>query len=53
MMMPSIFGESLFDDFFDFPFAAYSYPVSDLMKTDVKDIVAQLSRQKSKIFIMN
>ena len=37
MMMPSIFGESLFDDFFDFPFAAYSYPVSDLMKTDVKE----------------
>ena len=37
MMMPSIFGESLFDDFFDIPFAAYSYPVSDLMKTDVKE----------------
>ena len=37
MMMPSIFGESLFDDFFDFPFTNYSYRTNDLMKTDVKD----------------
>lgn len=43
MLMPSIFGESLIDDFFDFPFGGshYGYNHSrsqtDLMKTDIRD----------------
>ena len=44
MMMPSIFGESLFDDFFDFPFydnraekKLYGHNVHNLMKTDIKE----------------
>ena len=39
MLMPSIFGESLLDDFFDDPFDNYHYAVnsSELMKTDVRD----------------
>ena len=39
MLMPSIFGESLLDDFFEGPFDNYAYAMntSNLMKTDVKD----------------
>lgn len=41
MLMPSLFNENLFDNFFDTPFRTYR-PVystrTDLMKTDVKDI---------------
>ena len=37
MLMPSIFGESLMDDFFDFPFGSYNNGMGELMKTDVKD----------------
>ena len=48
MMMPSIFGESLFDEFMDFPFNGDFFTRADrrpryekkeniLMKTDVKD----------------
>ena len=36
MMMPSIFGENLFDDFFDNSFRDYS-GTQELMKTDVKE----------------
>lgn len=35
MLMPSIFGERLFDNFFDFPFGSYSGNTA--MKTDVKE----------------
>lgn len=39
MLMPSIFGESLLDDFFDDAFDSYGYGrnTSGLMKTDIKD----------------
>ena len=39
MLMPGIFGESLLDDFFEYPFDNYAYAMntSNLMKTDVKD----------------
>ena len=38
MLMPSIFGENLLDDFFDFPFGnSYRSVQSQLMRTDVKD----------------
>ena len=37
MLMPSIFGETLMDDFFDFPFGGYSNGTAGLMKTDIKD----------------
>ena len=37
MMMPSIFGENLFDDFFDYPFVKNEAESNGLMKTDVKD----------------
>ena len=37
MLMPSIFGENLFDDFFNFPFGYYPTSNSDLMKTDIKE----------------
>ncbi|HJC05868.1 MAG TPA: Hsp20/alpha crystallin family protein [Candidatus Enterocloster excrementipullorum] len=38
MLMPSIFGENLLDDFFDFPFdSGYRMTSSDLMRTDIKD----------------
>ena len=37
MLMPSIFGENLFDDFFNLPFGYYTTSTSDLMKTDIKD----------------
>ena len=44
-MLPSIFGESLFDDFFDFPFERasrghdplYGKHGKNLMKTDIKE----------------
>ena len=44
-MLPSIFGESLFDDFFDFPFEKgfrghdplYGKHGKNLMKTDIKE----------------
>ena len=39
MLMPSIFGESLLDDFFDFPFGSnYTATDSSLMKTDIKEM---------------
>ena len=49
MLMPSIFGEDLFDDFFDFPFyddcatdkaekKLYGRHAKNLMKTDVKEV---------------
>ena len=38
MLMPSIFGENLLDDFFGFPFDGdYDYNAAGLMTTDVKD----------------
>ena len=38
MLMPSIFGESLLDDFLDFPFEnSYRSGRSQLMRTDIKD----------------
>ncbi len=39
MLMPSIFGENLLDDFFNDSFYDYGYRAgsTDLMKTDIKD----------------
>lgn len=39
MLVPSIFGESLLDDFFERPFHGYSYEhgKNEIMKTDVKE----------------
>ncbi|MDO5349530.1 MAG: Hsp20/alpha crystallin family protein [Lachnospiraceae bacterium] len=39
MLMPSIFGENLFDDFFGYPFRGHRYETNttELMKTDIKD----------------
>jgi len=40
MLMPSIFGENLFDDFFGFDYPVRSYKkvdTGDLMRTDVKE----------------
>ena len=37
MLMPSILGENLLDDFFGEPFGGYDYSESGLMTTDVKD----------------
>ncbi len=40
MLMPSIFGENLLDDFFDFPFGRYTGYAdggTGLMKTDIKE----------------
>ena len=40
MLMPSIFGENLFDDFFDDfarPTVRYAAPTNSVMKTDVKE----------------
>ena len=42
MLMPSIFGENLFDDFFDIDRPArrpvkFPVPASDIMKTDIKE----------------
>ena len=47
MLMPSIFNDNLFDDFFDFPFyddkadrkiqrKLYGHHAGNLMKTDIK-----------------
>ncbi|MBT9776089.1 Hsp20 family protein [Clostridium sp. MCC353] len=38
MLMPSIFGERLFDDFMDFPFNSYGTSKNSMMKTDIKDL---------------
>ena len=47
MMMPSVFGESLFDDLMDFPFEKeffgrrnplYGKNASHIMKTDIKEL---------------
>ena len=35
MLMPSIFGENLFDDFMDFPFGGKK--INTMMKTDIQD----------------
>ena len=35
MLMPSIFGENLFDDFMDFPFGGKK--INTMMKTDTRD----------------
>ena len=48
MLMPSIFGENLFDDFFDFPYwddkeerklekKLYGHRAKNLMKTDIRE----------------
>ena len=37
MLMPSIFGEDLFDDCFGYPFGGYEWNGGSLMKTDIKD----------------
>lgn len=48
MLMPSIFNDNLFNDFFDFPFyndkaqhqiekTLYGHPAHNLMKTDIKE----------------
>ncbi len=39
MLMPSIFGENLFDDFFGYPLRGRGYEANtaELMKTDIKD----------------
>ena len=37
MLMPSIFGDDLFDDFFGYPFGGYGWNGGSLMKTDIKD----------------
>ena len=36
MLMPSVFGEGFFDDFFDGAFGGYGR--TDLMRTDIKDM---------------
>ena len=35
MLMPSIFGENLLDDFFDYSFG--SHKTFDMMNTDIRD----------------
>lgn len=39
MLMPSIFGENLLDDFFGYPTSRYDFHThtTELMKTDIKD----------------
>ena len=37
MLMPSIFNDNLFDDFFDFNYPTFRYDTTELMKTDIKD----------------
>ena len=37
MLMPSILGEDLFDDFFGYPFGGYGWNGGSLMKTDIRD----------------
>ena len=36
MLMPSIFGENLFDNFFDYSFRSQAANAGGLMKTDIK-----------------
>ena len=39
MLMPSIFGENLLDDFFDMPrFTAYGKTPTSIMHTDIKEL---------------
>lgn len=38
MLMPSIFGENLLEDFFVYPQGSRQYHASEIMKTDIKDI---------------
>lgn len=37
MLMPNVFRENLFDDFFNFPSGSFAADSMDLMKTDVKE----------------
>ena len=37
MLMPSIFGENLFDNFFDYSFRSQAANAGGLMKTDIKE----------------
>ena len=37
MLMPSIFNDNLFDDFFDFNYPTFRYDTTELMKTDIKE----------------
>ena len=37
MLMPSIFNDNLFDDFFNFNYPTFRYDTSELMKTDIKE----------------
>lgn len=37
MLMPSIFNDNLFDDFFDFNYPTLRYDTTELMKTDIKE----------------
>lgn len=37
MLMPSIFNDNLFDDFFDFNYRTFRYDTTELMKTDIKE----------------
>ena len=37
MLMPSIFNDNLFDDFFNFNYPTFRYDTTELMKTDIKD----------------
>ena len=37
MLMPSIYNDNLFDDFFDFNYPTFRYDTTELMKTDIKE----------------
>ena len=37
MLMPSIFNDNLFDDFFDFNYPTFRYDTTQRMKTDIKE----------------
>ena len=37
MLMPIIFNDNLFDDFFDFNYPTFRYDTTELMKTDIKE----------------
>lgn len=37
MLMPSIFNDNLFDDFFVFNYPTFRYDTTELMKTDIKE----------------
>ena len=37
MLMPNIFNDNLFDDFFDFNYPTFRYDTTELMKTDIKE----------------